>query len=465
MDLKNAKKKKQLFTEEDEPNFDYGFYKDANGRIKRDYQINIEMIFENDPNIKGKLGYNEFSYDQEILEDIDTGKNLLHKGIVNNDFEPILMSYMEEAYKVNFVEKKVTSAVSAVCHRNKFNPVKDYLDKCHAKWDGKQRLKDIFHTFLGVEQTKVTALTTKLWFVGAVQKIYEPTKKMDFVLDLVGGQGSGKTTLLKKLAVEDIWYTDQFSDFKNKDYYSAMLRAWIVNDDELVATTNSSFEEVKKFVTSTTLSFRKPYDRRLTDYPKSFVLARTTNHKEYLKDKTGERRFLPLLAHPEQALMHPVTDLTRAMVDLFWGEAVHWFKNGATLELKRDEQALLEEHRNQFVYKDEIDSAIEKYMSLKIPRDFNSFEKYQKQEYVQDMLTTGTSSWGNPEVEREYIRTSDLAREALLVDNLSNQRKIANKIKFWLENNGWEKKSKRLTESSSPVEVYFPKYIVKKLKM
>ncbi len=51
--------------------------------------------------------------------------------------------------------------------------------------------------------------------------------KFDYVLDLIGGQGAGKTTLLKK--VSNGWYTDQFTDFENKDNYSNMLRALIIN--------------------------------------------------------------------------------------------------------------------------------------------------------------------------------------------------------------------------------------------
>ncbi len=42
------------------------------------------------------------------------------------------------------------------------------------------------------------------------------------------------------------WYTDQFTDFKDKDSYSNMLRALIVNDDEMTATNNSDFANLKK---------------------------------------------------------------------------------------------------------------------------------------------------------------------------------------------------------------------------
>ncbi|KGO19269.1 hypothetical protein Q757_10215, partial [Oenococcus alcoholitolerans] len=88
-----------------------------------------------------------------------------------------------------------------------------------------------------------------------------------------------------------------------------MLRAWIVNDDEMTATNNSTFEELKKFISAETLAYRPPYAMNGIRVAKNFVLARTTNEGTYLKDKTGERRFLPLLARKEYQKYHPVTYL------------------------------------------------------------------------------------------------------------------------------------------------------------
>ncbi|TAS93862.1 virulence-associated E family protein, partial [Lactiplantibacillus plantarum] len=62
------------------------------------------------------------------------------------------------------------------------------------------------------------------------------------------GQGAGKTTFLQKIAPLG-YYTDQFSTFDNKDDYAVMRRALIINDDEMTATNNASFEILKKFIT------------------------------------------------------------------------------------------------------------------------------------------------------------------------------------------------------------------------
>jgi len=61
--------------------------------------------------------------------------------------------------------------------------------------------------------------------------------------------------------------------------------------------------------------------KRTEEFAKNFVLARTTNQKEYLKDKTGERRFLPVLANMEKQKKHPM-EIEPETIEQIWGEAV-----------------------------------------------------------------------------------------------------------------------------------------------
>ena len=72
-----------------------------------------------------------------------------------------------------------------------------------------------------------------------------------------------------------------------------MLKSLIVNDDEMVASNRMSFAETKAFISKTSLRYRKPYMKRTEEFAKNFILARTTNQKEYLKDKTGETSISP----------------------------------------------------------------------------------------------------------------------------------------------------------------------------
>ncbi|MEB3364937.1 VapE family protein [Lactobacillus sp. R2/2] len=79
-----------------------------------------------------------------------------------------------------------------------------------------------------------------------------------------------------------------------------MKNALIVNDDEMTASNEASFEEIKKFITMQDFEYRKPYGHKPLHFRKKFVIARTTNEVRHLRDRSGDRRFLSIYADPEK---------------------------------------------------------------------------------------------------------------------------------------------------------------------
>lgn len=384
------------------------FSRNKEGNIKTNSLMNIELILDNDPELKDMFKFNEFTSEIEVVK--DNSKLHIAKGQLLDRYVDEIASYIERAVDydhVLFNNDRIRSAISVIASKHAFNPVKEYFDAAENAWDGDDRLHNVFSDYLGVEKTPATDLIADIWFRGAVAKAYDPMVKFDFVLDLVGGQGAGKTTFLQKIAPLG-YYTDQFLSFTDKDDFAVMRRSLIVNDDELTATSNSSFEELKKFVTLQMFEYRKPYGHTAERFPKNFVMARTTNELYYLKDKTGERRFLPIHVSKAAQKFHPVTDLTAEYVQQLWGQVVSDYRKNRSFYLPEEAEAVLNEQRENFMYTDEAEDQIE-------------------------MMLDSTFK------DRTFVTASEIALQ-MGVSDLTTNRKLANQIANVMINRfGWRK--------------------------
>ena len=408
-DKDSASKLSQMVKEEDQ------FFRTKNGAIKPKSLYNIEWILEHDSELVGMFKFNEFTGEIDVVRTSD--KLLVNKGMLKDSYIDELASYIESSKSYEqtlFANQLIRSALTVVANRNRYNPVLEYMNIAYRDWDKEERLDTFFSDYLGVDKSAVTRLITRLFFVGAVAKVYDPSRKFDFVLDLVGGQGAGKTTILQKIAPHG-YYTDQFSSFENKDDFAVMRRALIVNDDEMTATANSTFEVLKKFVTLQEFEYRKPYGHQAERFPKGFVLARTTNNLYYLKDKTGERRFLPLLVDKDRQLANPVKDLTPEYVKQVWGEAVHIFKSGDySFDLTSEQQEMLDEHRQTFMYTDDLEDAI-------------------------------ADALDNDWADKDFLSSETIGLKVVPGADLARNRKLSNQIANIMINRfGWRKGRKRI---------------------
>lgn len=408
--------------------------KNSNGTLKVNSPVNVLNAFRADDQLNLYLKHNEFSQEHELTQDIQLGNTTLKKGELPSNFESVVKVYFENVIGAAFTSQAMLDGMETFLSERSFNPVKEYMENARDKWDKKQRINKMLQVYLGAEDKELISKIATMWLVGAVAKVYKPYVKFDYVLDLVGGQGVGKTSFLQKIGGQ--WYTDAVTDFANKDNYDIMLKHLIVNDDEMVASNRMSFAETKSFISKTSLRFRKPYMRRTQEFAKNFVLARTSNHIEYLKDKTGERRFLPVLACNKQQKKHPM-NMTPETVEQIWGEAVTIYEKGFDLMFDDETEKELHEYRERFMYRDEIELQVMQYLAMPIPQNWESKTTTEQCLYTSKYFAN-SPEWkpGNHELQR--VSTREIMFNIFRRE--SNDQKLSKKIGFMMDNlSGWEK--------------------------
>ena len=156
-----------------------------------------------------------------------------------------------------------------------FNPVQDYI--CKEKWDGTPRIETAIIDYLGAEDTPLIREQTKLWFVAAVARAFEPGCKFDNVLTLPGPQGIGKSTFFK--VIGDRWFNDSFSFASgDKEKVETITNGWIIEISELNGMKRANdAEAAKAFLSRRSDCMRPAYGRKPIEYLRHNVFAATTN--------------------------------------------------------------------------------------------------------------------------------------------------------------------------------------------
>lgn len=404
------------------------------GAIKANSPMNVLASFKADDQLSLYLKHNDFSQEHELLKDIKIGNTFFKKGELPSNFDSVVKVYFESVLGVAYSNQAMLDGMETFFSERSYNPVIAYMECAASNWDGRKRIDRMLQVYLGADDNPLISKIAEMWLVGAVAKVYDPFVKFDYVLDLVGGQGVGKTSLLQKLG--GAWYTDSVTDFANKDNYDIMLKALIVNDDEMVASNRMSFAETKAFISKTSLRFRKPYMKRTEEFAKNFVLARTTNQKEYLKDKTGERRFLPVLANIDNQKKHPM-EIEPETIEQIWGEAVTIYRAGADLMFDKETEEELELYRETFMYRDEVELQVLEYLEMPIPDNWSSWSIQQQHQYTSKYFdNSGEFEAGTKKLEK--VSTREMMYNLFMRN--SNDKKLSTKINMIMDNHpSWEK--------------------------
>lgn len=287
---------------------------------------NILIILENDPLLKDKLAFDEFANRGLALGALPWNPRGGRRVWVDKD-DSGLRWYLERTYGITGKDR-IYDAATLCAHKHTINDVRDYLTGL--VWDGVRRLDTLLVDYLGAKDTVYTRAVARKALAAAVARVMTPGCKYDYMPILAGPQGIGKSTLLRLLGKR--WYSDSLTTFEGKEASEMVQGTWINELGELNGLSRSETNAVKQFLSRAEDIYREPYGRRTGNYPRRCVFWGTTNDSEFLRDRTGNRRFWPVDVGVQPSTKNVFRDLENEL-DQIWAEAYFYWQMGESLYL------------------------------------------------------------------------------------------------------------------------------------
>lgn len=325
---------------------------------------NLELIMLNDANLKANFWTDTFTHRVFIKRDVPW-RRVKHDPFWSDTDDAGLRVYIEQTYTISS-RNKVDDALALEVQRNSVHPVREYLEGL--TWDETPRLETLLVDYLGAADTPYTRLVTRKFLTAAVARVMKPGCKFDYMLITSGVQGLGKSTLPAKLGGK--WYSDTLDTVSGKEAYEALQGVWIMEMGELKATKKADIEATKLFISKTEDAFRPAYGRRKQYFPRQTVFWGTSNDPQFLRDRTGNRRYWPVDVGVQEREKKPFDDLTQDVIDQIWAEAVVRYRAGEKLYLDADEEKLALEQQELHTEESSLEGMILDFLEVPIPADW-----------------------------------------------------------------------------------------------
>lgn len=342
---------------------------------------NLNIIFKFDAFLKNAFKLNTFDNKRYITKslpwrkidcNIDPLRDVDYSGVRN---------YIECIYGI-VSSQKVDDALALEIEKKKFHPIIDYIKSL--EWDGIHRVDTLLIDYFGAEDNVYTRAAIRKMLCAAVTRVFHPGTKFDTALILVGPQATYKSTFVKRLGKS--WFSDTFTTVQGKESFEQIQGAWLVEIAELSGLKKAEVETIKHYISKCEDSFRPAYGRTIETYKRQCVFFGTTNSKDFLRDPTGNRRFLPIDVRPEYATKNVANELTDDEVDQIWAEAYELYKQGETLYMTGDEDMIAKAEQLKHSEQDERRGIIEGYLNTKYPDNWSSLDLYDRRKWLDDPL-------------------------------------------------------------------------------
>ncbi|MDD9339585.1 MAG: VapE family protein [Providencia heimbachae] len=304
----------------------------------------------------------------------------------------------------------IRDVVLLAAEENQFDSAIEWLNSL--EWDGVKRVEQFYHTHFGAEDTPYTRAVSLYMWSALAGRVLMPGIKADMVPILVGAQGCGKSSGVAALAPDLTFFTEISFAEKDDDLARKMRGRLVAEIGELKGLNTKDLESIKSFVTRTHENWIPKFKEFATQFPRRLLIIGTTNEDEFLADRTGNRRWLPV-----EVSKVNVDDITRDVLQL-WAEAREMFKaDGIQYEAA---EFLAAQVHDKYAIKDAWLEIIEQWLD------------------EPDLLT------GEKPRTRSFLRAAEVLREALNLDPKNISRREQMRISNVLQNCGYKSVQRRV---------------------
>ena len=185
---------------------------------------------------------------------------------------------------------------------------------------------------------------------------YDRVKTIDAILE--NNKTCPEETLLQLGNMDGaVWFTDDLKKLDDENVFRKMQGHLIIELSKMIATASArSIEDIKSFISRQSDIYKVPYETQPKDRPRQCVFGGTSNAMDTLPlDRTGNRRFMPVMVYPERAECHILDNeaLSREYIEQVWAEAMEIFRSeDFKLMLGKESSDYLKEYQKQFMPED-----------------------------------------------------------------------------------------------------------------
>lgn len=306
---------------------------------------------------KGAFKYNSFTNKMQRVEKDGSVRTW------SDSDDAWMMSVIETKLQI-YDYRKFTQALSLCEKKVSYHPIKSLIEE--TEWDGVPRIDRFLTDIMHCDDDTYSREVSRMIFYGGISRLYYPGCKFDYMPIFIGEQGTCKSTLISWLAMDTGSYKEVLT-IEGKEGAELLKDAWICEFSELLAMVRSrEVESMKAYITREVDSFRPAYGRHVVDNPRHCIFIGTTNNYEFLIDKTGNRRYLPIEINTNKGELYGKEKAIKHCILECWREAKYLMDNDLIyLTIPNEYMDIVEEHRARATEDDPQEGMISDYLSNK----------------------------------------------------------------------------------------------------